>query len=152
MGDMNWHNHVGIYTTAARIAIQQNIPFIFWGEHGYADLCGQFSMDDYPEANYRERLEHEARGFEWNFFIGLDGLSSKDMIPWKYPSDESLLEKDLRQIFLGHYIPWESNDHLKLVTEKYNFKVSDEPFERTYRVGSNLDDIHENGIHDYLKY
>ena len=30
--------------------------------------------------------------------------------------------------------------------------MSKEPFERTYRIGSNLDDMHENGIHDYLKY
>ena len=29
MGDMNWHAHVGIYTTAPRIAVQLNIPFIF---------------------------------------------------------------------------------------------------------------------------
>ena len=27
-----------------------------------------------------------------------------------------------------------------------------EPFDRTYRRMSNLDDMHENGIHDYLKY
>ena len=47
----------------------------------------------------------------------------------------------MRQIYLGHYIPWESNQHLKLVVEKYGFEVSDEPFERTYRRGSNLDDI-----------
>ena len=26
------------------------------------------------------------------------------------------------------------------------------PFQRTYRKASNLDDIHENGIHDYLKF
>ena len=36
--------------------------------------------------------------------------------------------------------------------EKYDFKVSNKSFERTYRKGSNLDDIHENGVHDYLKY
>ena len=36
--------------------------------------------------------------------------------------------------------------------DKYKFEVSDEPFERTYRKISNLDDMHENGIHDYLKY
>ena len=27
-----------------------------------------------------------------------------------------------------------------------------EPFERTYRRMSNLDDMHENGIHDYMKF
>ena len=152
MGDMNWHNHMGIYTTAPRIAVQQKIPLIFWGEHGYADLCGQFSVQDFPEVNYRERTEHDGRGFDWNFFVGIENIKKSDMIPWMYPSDSELYDLDLRQIYLGHYIPWESNDHLKLVIEKYNFKVSKEPFERTYRIGSNLDDIHENGVHDYLKY
>ena len=74
------------------------------------------------------------------------------MEPWKYPNDKELMELNLKQIYLGHYIPWESNRHLELVKEKYGFEVSKEPFERTYRRGSNLDDIHENGIHDYLKY
>ncbi len=152
MGDMNWHAHIGIFTTAPRIAIQQEIPLIFWGEHGYADLCGQFSMNDFPEMNYRERTEHAGRGFDWNFFEGLDELCSEDLEAWKYPDDKDIYRVGLRQIYLGHYIPWESNQHLKLVVEKYGFKVSDEPFERTYRRGSNLDDIHENGIHDYLKY
>ena len=36
--------------------------------------------------------------------------------------------------------------------EKYGFLESEEPFERTYRTMSNLDDIHENGIHDYMKW
>jgi len=152
MGDMNWHAHIGIMTTAPRVAVQLGIPFIFWGEHGYADLSGQFSMDDFPEKNYRERLEHSGRGFDWNFFLGLDGLDENNLRPWQYPSDSKLYNLGLRQIYLGHYIPWESNDHLKLVIDKYKFKVSSKPFVRTYRRGSNLDDIHENGIHDYLKY
>ena len=152
MGDMNWHAHVGIFTTAPRIAVQQGIPLIFWGEHGYADLCGQFSMNDFPEMNYRERTEHAARGFDWPFFVDIEGITSKEMEPWKYPSDASIKELDLKQIHLGHYIPWEANDHLQMMVSDYDFEVSDVPFERTYRTGSNLDDIHENGIHDYLKY
>jgi len=152
MGDMNWHAHLGITTTAPRIAIQQKIPLIFWGEHGYADLCGQFSMQDYPEMNYRERTEHTGRGYEWTFLVGVDDITTADMTAWKYPSDSDILNLKLRQIFLGHYIPWESNEHLELVINKYGFQTSNEPFERTYRRGSNLDDIHENGIHDYLKY
>jgi len=152
MGDMNWHAHVGIFTTAPRIALQAQIPIIFWGEHGYADLCGQFSMCDFPEMNYRERTEHAGRGYDWNFFVGLEGITEKEMETWRYPQDEELMRLGLRQFYLGHYIPWESNEHLNLMVEKYNFLVSDEPFERTYRRGSNLDDMHENGVHDYLKY
>ncbi len=152
MGDMNWHNHVGLYTTAPRIAIRFKIPIIFWGEHGYADLCGQFSDEDFPEMNYRERIEHHGRGFDWNFFEGIEDITANDLNPWKYPEDKEILELKLKQIYLGNYIPWESNKHLKLVIDKYNFKISEKSFQRTYRKGSNLDDIHENGIHDYLKY
>ena len=30
MGDMNWHNHVGLYTAAPRIAVQYKIPLILY--------------------------------------------------------------------------------------------------------------------------
>ena len=36
--------------------------------------------------------------------------------------------------------------------KKYGFLEQKKPFERTYRRASNLDDIYENGIHDYLKF
>jgi imidazoleglycerol phosphate synthase cyclase subunit len=152
MGDMNWHAHVGITTAPVRVAVQNRIPLVIWGEHGYLDLCGQFSMDDFPEMSYRDRLEHFARGYEWNYFVGREGLSSADMIPWKYPSDQEIFDIDLRGIYLGNYVYWEANDHTRLMVEKYGFETSDISFERTYRRMSNLDDMHENGVHDYLKY
>jgi hypothetical protein len=152
MGDMNWHAHVGIMTAPVKVAAQQMIPLVFYGEHGYLDLCGQFSMDDFPEISFRDRLEHFARGYEWNYFLGREGLTSADMIPWKYPTDLQLFDLDLRGIFLGNYVYWEGNEHTKMVIERYGFEVNDVPFDRTYRTMSNLDDMHENGIHDYLKY
>jgi hypothetical protein len=152
MGDMNWHAHVGISTVPVAVAARHGVPLVFYGEHGYLDLCGQFSMDDFPEISYRDRLEHFARGFEWNYFVGREGLTSRDLNVWKYPSDQVLFDLDLRGIFLGNYVYWEANEHIRLVTEKYGFEVASEPFDRTYRTMSNLDDMHENGVHDYLKY
>lgn len=152
MGDMNWHAHVGIMTAPVAVAARYGIPLVFYGEHGYLDLCGQFSMDDFPEISYRDRLEHFARGFEWTWFVGREGLASQDLDIWKYPGDQALFDLDLRGIFLGNYVYWEANEHIKLVTERYGFEVSHVPFERTYRTMSNLDDMHENGVHDYLKY
>lgn len=152
MGDMNWHAHVGIMTTPMRVAVQYGIPLVFYGEHGYMDLCGQFSMNDFPEVSYRNRLEHYARGYEWTYFAGREGLNEQNFIPWQYPTDQQIFDLGLRGIFLGNYLPWEANEHIKLVVDRYGFEVSREPFDRTYRTMSNLDDMHENGVHDYLKY
>jgi len=152
MGDMNWHAHVGITTLPIRVAAQFKVPLLIWGEHGYLDLAGQFSMNDFPEMSYRDRLEHFARGYEWNYFVGLEGITAQDMIPYQYPSDQELFDLDVRGIYIGNYVYWDANEHSKMVIEKYGFEVSDEPFDRTYRRMSNLDDMHENGVHDYLKF
>jgi imidazoleglycerol phosphate synthase cyclase subunit len=152
MGDMNWHAHVGITTAPVRVAAQLRIPLVIWGEHGYLDLGGQFSFDDFPEMSYRDRLEHFARGYEWTYFVGLEGLTEQDLIPWQYPSDRELFELDIRGLYLGNFLHWEANVHGPFVIERYGFETADEPFDRTYRTMSNLDDMHENGVHDYLKW
>jgi N-acetyl sugar amidotransferase len=152
MGDMNWHNHVGIATLPLRIAAQNRVPVVVYGEHGYADLCGQFSMNDFVEWTYRNRLEHFARGYEWNYMVGREGITPAHMAAYQYPSDQEIFELGLRAIYLGNYIPWDGNANAKLMREKYGFEFGDLPFERTYRRASNLDDMHENGAHDYLKF
>jgi imidazoleglycerol phosphate synthase cyclase subunit len=152
MGDMNWHAHVGITTLPVRAAVAERVPLVIWGEHGYLDLCGQFAMEDFPEMSYRDRLEHFARGYEWSYFVGLDGITAAQMLPWRYPEDQAIFDLDLRGIYLGNYVPWEANDHGPRMRELYGWEQSPEPFDRTYRRMSNLDDMHENGVHDYLKY
>lgn len=152
MGDMNWHNHIGIATLPIRIAAQNKIPLVIYGEHGYADLCGQFSMNDFVEWTYRNRLEHFCRGYDWNYMVGREGISAAQMTAYRYPSDQELYESGLRTVYLSNYLPWDGNYNAKLMHELYGFEFGDLPFERTYRRASNLDDMHENGAHDYLKF
>jgi imidazoleglycerol phosphate synthase cyclase subunit len=152
MGDMNWHAHVGIGTLPMKIAALHKIPVVVWGEHGYADLCGQFSMNDFVEWTYRHRLEHLGRGYEWNYMVGFEGIQARDMVAWQYPSDQELFELGLRGIYLSNFVPWDGNENGRLAKELYGFELGDKPFDRTYRRASNLDDMHENGAHDYLKY
>lgn len=163
MGDMNWHAHAGIFTYPIRVAAQLNIPLMIWGEHGFMDLGGMHSYKDMVEFTYRYRHEHCLRGYEWLDMTdeGLsklgrpelaEGLTVKDLIPWVYPSDEEIGRVGVRGVYISNFFRWEANEHGNMMVEKYGFEPADEPFERTYRTLSNLDDMHENGIHDYMKY
>ena len=152
MGDMNWHGHMGISTIPMKIAALHKIPLVIWGEHGYADLCGQFSMNDFVEWTYRNRLEHFGRGYEWNYMVGHEGIRTADMVAYQYPSDQEIFDLGLKGIYLSNFVPWDGNAISKLASELYGFETGDTPFERTYRRASNLDDMHENGAHDYLKF
>jgi hypothetical protein len=79
-------------------------------------------------------------------------LTRQDLLTWAYPSDDEIKRVGVRGIYVSNYFKWDANDHGELVKQKYGFLEAEEPFERTYRRMSNLDDMHENGIHDYMKY
>ena len=154
MGDMNWQNHAGIFTIPMQMGIRFEIPLVFYGEHGWTDLGGMHSMHDLPELTARHRKDQLLRGFDWPDMLGdeEDPVEEKELEWCKYPSDEDMNRVGLRGIFIGNYDPWDANKHTELVMEKYGWKPSPVPFERTYRRSSNLDDRYENGAHDYLKY
>lgn len=157
MGDMNWHGHAGIFTYPIRVAVHQHIPLMVWGEHGFMDLGGMHSYNDMVEFTYRFRHEHGLRGYEWYDFLEKaplygERLTRQQLLPWVYPSDDEIDVVGVRGIYIANYFKWDANEHGPLMKEKYGFQESEEPFERTYRRMSNLDDMHENGIHDYMKF
>lgn len=154
MGDMNWHAHAGIMTMPMKIAVQHNIPLVFWGEHGWTDMGGMHSLNDFVEYTARYRKDQALRGYDWHDMLNdkEDPLEENELEWSKYPSDEEINNVGLRGIYIGNYDPWDMNSHTELVKKKYGWQESNIPFERTYRKMSNLDDRYENGIHDYLKY
>lgn len=157
MGDMNWHAHAGIFTYPIRVAVETNTPIMIWGEHGFADLGGMHSYRDLVEFTYRFRHEHGLRGYEWYDFVARaqefgEALTPQELIMWMYPSDEAIARVGVRGLYLSNYVRWEANEHGQLMQDLYGFEGAPEPFERTYRRLSNLDDMHENGIHDYMKF
>lgn len=162
-GDMNWHAHCGIFTVPIQVAVRYKVPLMLWGEHGFMDLGGMYSYKDFVEFTAKYRLEHALRGYDWKDFTdeGLEqlgrpdlkeGLTAQDLLWAQYPTDEEIDTEGVRGIYLSNYVDWDGNEHAKLVTKLYGWCPAQEPFERTYRNFSNLDDMHENGIHDYLKF
>ena len=162
-GDMNWHNHCGIFTVPIQVAVRYKVPLMLWGEHGFMDLGGMYSYDDFVEFTAKFRLEHAQRGYDWFDFTdsGLErlgrselreGLTEKDLKWAQYPSDQEIDAVGVRGIYLSNFVDWDANRHAPLVMDLYGWRPAQQPFERTYRMFSNLDDMHENGIHDYLKF
>lgn len=161
-GDMNWHAHCGIFTMP-HLAVKFKVPLMMWGEHGFMDLGGMYSMNDFVEFTAKLRLEHSMRGYEWDSFTdeGLEklgrpelkeGLTSKDLQWAQYPTDDEIADVGVRGIYLSNFVDWDGMKNAEVSMEHYGWKPAQQPFERTFRMASNLDDMHENGIHDYLKF
>jgi N-acetyl sugar amidotransferase len=151
MGDMNWHNHAGIRIAPVKSALQFKVPLFIFGEVSW-DISGMFSINDYSEFNKRSVHEHDMRGYLADDFIGKENLTKSDVSWYTLPDDETYFKNKLKGIFLGNFVKWDPYKQTDLMKQLYNWEEAKEPFERTYRKISNLDDMHENGIHDYLKY
>ncbi len=162
-GDNNWHAHCGIFTSPIQVAVRYKVPLMLWGEHGFMDLGGMYSYNDFVEFTAKFRKEHGLRGYDWYDFTdeGLErlgrpdlkeGLTARDLLWAQYPTDEEIDSVGVRGVYLSNFVNWDANQHVKLVMREYGWEPARLPFERTYRMFSNLDDMHENGIHDYLKF
>jgi len=151
-GDMNWHCHAGIFTYPMQIAVKYRVPLVFWGDHGFTEQGGMYSLNDFFEYTAKDRYEHALHGYDWFDFEGKEELARKDLQFLIYPDDEAILDVGLRGIFLSNYFYYDGQHHADIAEQHYGWEAAEQDFDRTFRKISNLDDMHENGAHDYLKF
>lgn len=153
VGDVTWHYHAGIMTFPIRAAVQYDVPLIVWGEHGFSELVGMHNYDDFVEFTKKKRQEHDMRGFEPEDLLEDPDcpLTRYDLAPFFYPDDEQIEEVGVRGIYLSNFMEWDGRKHAELVIREVGFETA-QSRERTFNLYDKLDDIHANGLHDYLKY
>jgi N-acetyl sugar amidotransferase len=151
VGDLTWHYHAGIKTFPYQVAVQYNIPFLIWGEHGFAELTGIVSLEDFVEFTRWTRKEHDMRGYEPTDLIGKGGITMGDVAPYIYPGDEEIERCDVRGIYLSNFFPWDAKKHAELMIKEWQFSPVAYERERTFNLYAKIED-HANDVHDYLKY
>ncbi len=150
-GDNEWQNHLGIFTTIPKLAVNFNIPLIIWGESPQIEYGGPAASKTRNTLD-RQWLEEFGGllGNRISDMIGVDGLSKKDLSLYMYASDEDIRRVGVTGLFLGYYFKWDLREVVKK-SQEYGFEVSDRPVETTYENFENLD-CYSNHVHDYLKY
>ena len=153
VGDVTWHYHAGIMTFPIQIAVRYKIPLMIWGEEGFSELTGMFNQDDMVEFTKKKRQEHDMRGFEPEDLLNQPDSPFEpcDLAPFFYPSDEEIEQVGLRGIYLSNYISWNGKANTEQMIRDYDFETARER-DRTFNLYDKVDDVHANGVHDYLKY
>jgi N-acetyl sugar amidotransferase len=151
LGDFQWPQHIGIFTTPYQIAVAYKIPLIVWAEtpsevgSGPKDDKIYFLDRDYEEkycSFFLDKIKPEnmtEHGFEY-----------KDLLPYIFPSKQEIEDVGIIGIFLGHYIKWDVFKQLEIV-KKLGFQEESQITEGTYDSWENLD-VKYQGFHDYFKF
>lgn len=153
VGDEMWPNHIGIFTIPVMVAVKFNIPIILWGENPQQEYGGPIEASRVPILNRRWLEEFGGLlGNRIQDMIGVRGITTKELTPYFYPSDEDIEKVGVRGLFLGHYFFWDARKQLEIILKETEFDVKqDGPIEGTYTNYENLDEKLV-GLHDYLKF
>jgi N-acetyl sugar amidotransferase len=151
VGDISWPEHVSIFTIPVRTAVQFNIPLIIWGENAQNEYGGP---DAASKTNVLDRRWLEEfgglLGLRVTDLVGLEGIESRNLIAYTYPSGEDLQRVGVMGLYLGYYISWDSYTNV-LVSQANGFTTFDKTVEGSVVNYENLDN-HQTGIHDYFKF
>lgn len=153
VGDLTWHYHAGIRTLPFKVAVEKNIPLIIWGEHGFAELTGIVSLEDFVEFTRWNRKEHDMRGFEPENIVEKSNgqITLRDLDPYIFPSDEAIEKTEIRGIYMSNFFDWNAKDAVERMMKIWDFKPISYERDRTFVQYAKIDD-HANDIHDYLKF
>jgi len=154
VGDMEWANHMGIWSVPVHIAIRFDIPLILWGEspqmeYGGAETVSQTNMRIFNE--------------DWlNDYGCLNGLRPQDLVSEKlqvtlsdlkmyvYPGKEEVARWGGLGVFLGYYFKWNVPENIRKI-EEIGWSRRPGRIEVSYSDYEKLDCLSMN-LHDYLKY
>lgn len=150
-GDNEWQNHLGIFTTVPKFAVNFNIPLIIWGESPQIEYGGPATSKTRNTLD-RQWLEEFGGllGNRISDMVGVEGLTKKDLSLYTYASDDDIHRVGVTGLFLGYYFKWDLREVVKK-SKEYGFSVADRAVETTYENFENLD-CYSNHVHDYLKY
>ncbi len=151
VGDISWPEHVGIFTIPVRAAVQYRVPLIVWGENSQNEYGGPAAAAENHVLDRRWLEEFGGLlGLRVSDVVGVEGIEAHHLLPYRYPTDEQLMEAGVTGLFLGHYFPWDGYSNV-LISQAYGFATYDRVVEGSLVNYENLDN-HQTGIHDYFKF
>ena len=151
VGDISWPEHVGIFTIPVRAAVQFRVPLIVWGENSQNEYGGPAAAagDNVLTRRWLEEFGG-LLGMRVSDLVGTEGIETRHLIPYTYPTDAQLRDVGVTGIFLGHYLPWDGYSNA-LLSQAYGFTSWPITIEGSIVNYENLDN-HQTGIHDYFKF
>jgi len=101
----NWQRstELALFTSVPRLAIAYQIPLIFWGENPALTL-GELGNQSNGYDGNQMKWGNTLSGGDPSWLC-VDGLTSKDVLSYYYPTDQEMVRARLRIIYLGYF--WE---------------------------------------------
>jgi N-acetyl sugar amidotransferase len=129
--DFCWHCHTGIQCYPLRIAVQFNVPLVFWGEPQseitkyYSYKSSEIEYQDEKKFNLVANLGINAEDMFCMLKDKITDLDVRDLYPYTFPKEEELKKIDYCSVPLGSFIPWDYKKNTELIIRDLDWQVDE---------------------------
>ena len=151
-GDFCWHCHTGIFAFPMQMALRFQVPLVVWGQPN-TEYNAYFRLDE-PELVDEKRFNRYINlGITAEDMAGMlgDGVTLRDLEPFRYPPREDLRSLGYRSICMGTYIPWDVKEQTKIIEGELGWRgdqVEGVPGAYSYEKI----ECFMQGVRDYLRF
>ena len=144
---LGWQTFV--HTAIRRLAIQFNIPLIFFGENGDVEYGGSSSSKNTPYVETAFAKETYLSGTYEGIMPSSDDYTDVDKFWLEFPSEQELDENNLKYTHWSYFENWDPYAHYLVAKEHCGLKDSDESSSGTYTNFAQTDSYGYD-LHVYL--
>lgn len=151
-GDFCWHCHTGIFAFPMQMALRFQVPLVVWGQPN-TEYNAYFRLDE-PELVDEKRFNRYINlGITAEDMAGMlgDGVTLRDLEPFRYPPREDLRSLGYRSICMGTYIPWDVKAQTRIIEGELGWRgdqVEGVPGAYSYEKI----ECFMQGVRDYLRF
>jgi N-acetyl sugar amidotransferase len=157
--DFCWHCHTGIQCYPLRIAVQFNVPLVFWGEPQseitkyYSYKSNEIEYQDEKKFNLVANLGINAEDMFYMLKDKIEDLDVRDLYPYTFPKEEELNKIDYCSVPLGSFIPWDYKKNTELIIKDLDWEVDEiEGIPRQVNPHGEKTECYLQASRDWVKY
>ena len=153
MGDPFQPFIFGQYSAPFRVAAQNGVRLVFYGEDGEVEYGGSMESADRPNLPWDRFVEHRFSGIHVERFLSA-GITEKDIKRYTLSDQElsRIQDNGISQYFMSYFIKWTPQENYYAAVNNFGFEANEfGRSEGTYSKYASLDDKLD-GFHYYLAY
>jgi N-acetyl sugar amidotransferase len=122
-GNPKVHWDAGVNSVPIQVAVNYNIPLVFYAEHGESEYGGRVLSEEHKKIrDFAEVLEHQIGDDPQNWVDG--SVSSGDVLPYLYPPVEKVDAVGVKAMYFAYFFRWSMFENYEYIKSKIDFHTA----------------------------
>jgi N-acetyl sugar amidotransferase len=150
-GNPKVHWDAGVNTVPIQVAVNYNIPLVFYAEHGESEYGGRLLSEEHRKIrDFTEVIEHQVGDDPVNWVDDVVGLA--DLQPYIYPPLEAVRRVGVQALYFAYFFRWSMHENYQYLKDKIDFRLAAQG--RTDGTFTNFDSLDDkiDDVYYYLQY